>query len=250
MKLITLNTWQGRISRNFAPFFQKLQADIICLQELHSSTQPVTNWLETFRLLQTIQAASGLDYQYFSPTFSYDVMGIEVAHGNGILSRYSITNQQTLFTHGQYERLAAKNAYIHNTRNAQIVSVQSPSGDVTIVNTHAHWDKNPSGSELSLQRLQKLIKVLETIQGPMIVAGDFNLNRETEAIRFFKKSLKLTDVTEASGVTNTLNNLVTPHKVPCDYIFINDAVHVNNFELSEALLSDHKALIFDFDIKR
>ena len=236
--------------RNFAPFFQEQQADILCLQELHSSTQPVTNWLDTFHLLETIQEASALENQYFSPTFSYDVMGVEVAFGNGILSKYPFNNQQTLFTHGQYEKLAAKNDDIHNTRNALIVQVHSPSGDVTIVNTHAHWDKNPNGSELSLQRLEKLTKVLENIQGPMIVAGDFNLNRETEAIQSFKKALKLTDLTERSGITNTLNNLVTSYKVACDYIFINDSINAKNLQLSEALLSDHKALILDFDIKR
>jgi endonuclease/exonuclease/phosphatase family metal-dependent hydrolase len=249
MKLITLNTWQGRIVKNFAPFFQAQQPDIVCLQELHSSSQPVINWLDTFRLLEAIQESSALEHQYFSPTFSHDVMGVEVAHGNGILSRYPFNNQQTFFTHGQYQKLATSDDHISNTRNAQIVHVHTPSGDVTIVNTHAHWDENPNGSELSMQRLEKLSKALEHIQGPLIVVGDFNLNRSTAAIQSFKKALNLTDLTERASITNTLNNLVTPYKVACDYIFVSDSIDAKNLELSEALLSDHKALILEFDIR-
>jgi endonuclease/exonuclease/phosphatase family metal-dependent hydrolase len=249
MKLITLNTWQGRISRNFGPFFKAQQADIICLQELHSSNQPITNWLDTFKILETINQASALDNQYYSPTFSYSVMGVEVQFGNGILSRYSLNNKRTAFTHSQYTKLAQASDDVHNTRNAQIVTVHSPSGDLTIVNTHAHWETNPMGSDLSGRRLAKLSKALEEVQGPMIVAGDFNLKSETAAIQDFQKGLNLKNLTEEYGITNTLNNLVTPHKVACDYIFINDSIDVTDFRLNETLLSDHKALILDFDIR-
>jgi endonuclease/exonuclease/phosphatase family metal-dependent hydrolase len=249
MRLITFNTWQGRLSRNFLPFFKEQHADIVCLQELNSSTEPTGDWLDTFRGLQAIQENSGLKNQYFSPTYSYGMMGVTVDYGNGLLSRYPLSNQQTVFTHGQHTRITKADDHVHNTRNAQTVTIASPSGDLTVVNTHAHWDKDPMGSELSVSRLEKLIESLKDVQGPLVVAGDFNLKSESEALQFFKTALGLTDLTLEYGLNNTLSNLVTPYQVACDHIFINDHITVENLQLHEELLSDHKALALDFDIK-
>jgi endonuclease/exonuclease/phosphatase family metal-dependent hydrolase len=248
MRLITFNTWQGRLSRNFVPFFKKQQADIICLQELNSSTEPILDWLDMFHGLQAIQEASGLQNQYFSPTYTYDLMGVEVVYGNGILSRYPITGKQTIFTHGQLTRITKSNEQFHNIRNAQIVRLHTPGGDVTIVNTHAHWDINPMGSELSAQRLEKLITALENVEGPLIVAGDFNVKSESEALQPFKQRLGLTDLTAERGLSSTLNSLVTPYQVSCDHIFISQDIKVADFQLHDDLLSDHKALILDFGL--
>lgn len=57
----------------------------------------------------------------------------------------------------------------------------------------------------------------------------------------------LTDLSAKYGLTNTYNNLNFNNAV-CDYILVNNKVTVNHFEMSEKLISDHNALILDFDI--
>ena len=37
--------------------------------------------------------------------------------------------------------------------------------------------------------------------------------------------------------------------IVCDYVFVNDKVKVNNFKVDENAVSDHLALVLDFDIK-
>jgi endonuclease/exonuclease/phosphatase family metal-dependent hydrolase len=249
MRLITFNTWQGRLSRNFLSFFEQHETDILCLQELNSSHELIMDWPGAFCGRQEIQKVSGLENQYYSPTYSYKVMSVEVEFGNGMLSRYPINNERTVFTHGQFTKITQVDNALHNTRNAQIVTIASPWGDVTVVNTHGHWGTDPMGSELAMQRLEKLAQALKDIQGPLIVAGDFNLDSKSDAIQSFKETLGLTDLTLEHGLTNTLNNLVTPYEVACDHIFINDSIEVVKLQLHTDLLSDHNALALDFDIR-
>lgn len=232
--------------RNFRPFFQAQQADIICLQEVLDSKEAVPDWIDTFQTMKVIKEASKLPNQYISPTYCFDIMGSEVDSGNGLLSRYAINNPRTVFTYGMYAKIAKPGDYVVNTRNVQIVDIHTPEGDITVANTHAHWESDPMGSELSVERIEKLIRALENIKGPLIVVGDFNLRSESDGIRLLKDKLKLKDLTEEHGILNTLNNLATTYKVACDHIFIGDHIKVNKFEMLETLLSDHKALSLDF----
>jgi endonuclease/exonuclease/phosphatase family metal-dependent hydrolase len=248
MRLICLNTWQGRLIKNLVPFFDTQTADLICLQELYDSEQDIFG-MDFFKTFEAIQAASQLQrYTYYSPVFRYDIMGNEVAFGNGILSRYPLHDQQTIFTYGTYKKIRTSGDVIDNARNAQIVKVRTPAGDLTAVNYHAHWEADPYGSELSLQRLQKLIDALAAVTGPLIIAGDFNLWADSAPLQHFKKTLGLKDLTEEAKLKSTLSHQVTPYRVACDHIFVNGAVDVQSFQLSDVLVSDHKALLLEFEL--
>ena len=247
MRLVTLNAWQGRLSRNLTPFFKKVEADIICLQELNSSNDEVPTW-DLLQSLQRIKEASGLQYNYFSPTYGYKIMGQTVEFGNGILSKFPIVNKKTIFTNGKYLSISGSNDYVPNTRNAQIVTIDTPQGGLVLVNHHAHWETDPMGSEVSMDRIKVLVDELEKVEAPLIVTGDYNLRASSKPIKYLKTKLKVRDMTEDSGTTNTLSSEVNPFVVDCDHIFINEFVSKKEFKVSSSLVSDHKALIFDFDI--
>jgi endonuclease/exonuclease/phosphatase family metal-dependent hydrolase len=246
MKLITLNTWQGRLSRNFAPFFNQQAADIVCLQELHSSDVPIPTF-DFLQNLQVITQASGLEHVFYAPTYSYDVLGKEAAFGNGILSRYPISTRDTVFTQGEFAKVTAESLE-NNTRNIQIAHINTPEGMVTVVNHHGHWGTEPLGSELTLERMKKLTDVVRNIEGPLIIAGDMNVWGHSDTLRHLKDSLGLRSLTEEFGIQNTLNNLLTPHEVACDHVLVSNQVNVMNYWVDEALLSDHKALILEFSL--
>ncbi len=59
--------------------------------------------------------------------------------------------------------------------------------------------------------------------------------------------MRASDIWKFWTLTRTYNQFSTVHEV-CDYIFVNDRVNVQNFQMSEALISDHKALILDFNL--
>lgn len=247
MKIITLNTWQGRFFRNFVPFFEREDADIICMQELNKTDGyiPTLHSLETWN---DVKESTLLAHTYYSPTWSYDVMGRKAEFGNGLLSRFPITHKETIFTHGSYKKVTADN-YETNVRNAQIVTLDTPQGVLTVVNHHAWWETDGMGSPTSKKKLEILVEKLKDINNPLIIVGDFNVWGKSEALLYLSKELHLRDLTEEYNLGSTLNELVTPYTVACDHIFVNSHIKVKNFAMSDELLSDHKALILDFDIK-
>ena len=105
------------------------------------------------------------------------------------------------------------------------------------------------GTPTSLERIKKLVDHLRDIKGPLVVAGDFNLKPESEAIQYIVNELELTDLTAQAGLTNTLENSLTEYKAACDHILVSKHIKVNEVVMSDALLSDHKALVLDFEVK-
>lgn len=248
MKLLTLNLWQGRLHRNYPDFFKAEKADIICLQEVYEADNNIPT-LEFFSSVSAAKEFSGLSYEYFSPVHSYEVMGTRVKLGNCILSRHPILKVETVFTHGKYREFNHPSEYIGNSRNAQIIQVSLGKGPLCIVNHHGYWEADPNGSDESLKAITKLSNVLKPIKDPLIMVGDFNLNSNSRPIKFLKEELDLVDLTEKSGIKSTLSKQVTPYTASCDHVFINNGIKLNDFRISDELLSDHKALITEFDLK-
>ncbi|HEY1645435.1 MAG TPA: endonuclease/exonuclease/phosphatase family protein, partial [Candidatus Saccharimonadales bacterium] len=83
---------------------------------------------------------------------------------------------------------------------------------------------------------------------PLIIAGDFNLNSDSQPINTFKNSLNLSDLTEDYNLDNTLVNEVTPYKVDCDHVFVSQDINIHSYKMSDKLLSDHRALSVEFDL--
>jgi endonuclease/exonuclease/phosphatase family metal-dependent hydrolase len=247
MKLIQVNIWQGRILRNLLKFLEAEQPDIICMQEVLSSPVKMPAW-DIAQSLESIRKVTGLQHAFYAPTWGFRLMDAKVYHGNAILSRYPLLNQQTIFTNGSFEEEVVNNPYLNNVRNAQIARVQAEEGSFTLVNHHAHWEPSAQGSATSVERLQRLATAITSIEGPLVVAGDFNVHPTSEAIQRFEEKTGLRNLTREHKVVKTLSELGHPVEVACDYIFINEAITEQRFEVSNTLVSDHKALIFEFGL--
>ena len=245
MKLITLNLWQGRLKNNFPNFITSQQADIICLQEVWSANFDLPT-LDTFHSRQRIEETSGLEFSYFSPTFAITMLGEKVQFGNLLLSRYPFKSTNTFFNHEQYMEFESPEEFINNIRNAQIVKLDVDGAELNVVNHHGFWVPDSNGSEESLKKLQILADELVSIESPLIVAGDFNLASSTDAIKQFKTNLNLIDLNNGN-IESTLSADVTPLIADCDYIFIRQDIKVESFAVSNQLVSDHKALILEFN---
>ncbi len=248
MKLVSLNAWQGRLLRNIPEFFRKQQADIICLQEVYDAKDAIPT-LEFFQSILTIKNASALEHSYFSAVHSYEVMGAKVSFGNCILSRFPITKQSTIFTRGEYNIFTNPSTFVGNNRNAQIVEILVNDNSIHVVNHHAYWEKDPMGSSKSLEIIKKLCDALRPIKGPLLIAGDFNLNSNSKPLAFLKDSLQLRDLTEELGIKSTLSSQVTTYVADCDHLFINEYIQKETYTVEDKLLSDHKALTLKFNVK-
>ncbi len=247
MRLVQLNIWQGRIMTHLLKLFDDLQPDIACLQEVMSSSEVVVTPERMFNSLQLIQERIDLKYVYFSPTFRATYSGVTTEFGNAILSRYPLDDCQTVFTNGSFIPDYTPKTFSVNVRNMQIVKVKVAEQVLNLANHHGHWLIDPFGDETTIAKLQIVKDVLKTVPSPLILSGDFNVRAESPAMRLFDGWL--TDLTATHQIGSTLSPLAKVSSVACDHILTSPGVQVMNFEVRDEIVSDHKAIVLDFELK-
>ncbi len=248
MKLLQLNTWAGRLSRQIIPFVVSERPDFITAQEIFSADEPIDFPSIGFNLTQDIARAGSFPYVYFSPVCSFQVSGRRVHYGNAIFSVFPLGQEETFFTHGSYHADAEELGFDHNTRNAQLVSVDTGRKSFYLLNHHAFWDKNPLGvtqSETSMQLVANRVRKLGDT--PIVLAGDLNLRPQAPALQVFNGLLR--SLTVEYGISSTLTSLgIVQENIPCDHVFVSNLVQVKRFEVSEHIMSDHAAILTEFEI--
>lgn len=246
MKLVQLNIWQGRLLREVISFLEAEDADIVCLQEVFSSGTHVSS-LEILSSLEQIQAAVSYPHVFYAPTFSFDVSGVKAFMGNAILSKLPLENQRTIFANNDFHEVYDwAEHHPANTRNAPVAEVSINGKTATIVCHHGYWHIDPMGDDMSVAAMQKVVESIRSVPSPIILAGDLNITAESPAMRLFDGWLE--DLTATHEVKDSLSRFGKVSGVPCDHILVSPDVQVQKFEVSEALVSDHKALILEFDI--
>lgn len=248
MKLIQLNIWQGRLLRQIVDYLRQEQPDFMCLQEVYSSEidTPLYDFLRSY---EHIQAAFPDYHGYFSACYEMSMLGQAFKFGNALFSRYPITDTETIFINNEYQTYKTFAAYVTNTRNLQRATVQLGNGkSFWLINHHAYWDPAPSGvgSEKSKMKMQKVAAIVENSPGPIIFAGDLNVVPASPTMQPIQSILR--DLTQTYKLPTTLSQFGKVPNVPCDHVCVSDEVEVRSFAASDALVSDHKALVLDFEL--
>ena len=92
----------------------------------------------------------------------------------------------------------------------------------------------------------KVANIVKGLSDPLVMCGDLNVTSASPAMR---KLDFLHDLTEENGIKNTLSGLKFTGEVACDHILVDDKVVVRGFEVLDNLISDHKGLVVDLEIK-
>jgi endonuclease/exonuclease/phosphatase family metal-dependent hydrolase len=245
MKLLQLNIWQGRLRRSMLKFLEAEEPDIICLQEVTSSEIPSYGFLELNNLEFLLEKLK-YPYHTFAPRFSYEIMRSKGFYGNAILSRLPIVSEEVRYTHGSFEENVDFRQKRPNMFNAQRAAIDVNGRELQVLNHHGYHDVDPNGVPEAIESAQKLADWISELSGPVVLAGDLNVWPASPAIQPLNKILR--NLTVENGVLSTLTQFGAAEGVACDYIFASEEVNVKEFKVSEELVSDHKALILEFDL--
>jgi endonuclease/exonuclease/phosphatase family metal-dependent hydrolase len=247
MKLIQINVWCGRVRNSTIEFIKEQDADVVCTQEIINTNKELPGLFDSYNIHNDISAM--YPFCYFSPTFDYMHYGVKTMFGNAVYSKHPILDQKTVFVHGQYTTSRSVDSDSGtNVRNLQIIVLDTPQGKLTVANHHGYHTFNHLGDAVSVETMRNVATELSSIDSHLIFAGDLNTSYESDAIKVFENS-PLRNLTEENNIKTTLSQLSrVPIDVPCDYIFVSKNVHVNEFTVSEKIVSDHKALILDFSL--
>lgn len=236
MKLIQLNIWQGRLIGNIRRFLETTeQPDILCLQEVCHSPDGESYFFDN---IEDIQKTCNYPHVFFSPTMDWKLNHLPIQFGNAILSRYPLTEQDTVFTYGAYK----SDAFVsENTRNFQHAVVTNGDMKAHIINHHGFWFDGPkTGNVETMRQMNMIADYASKLDGGVIFTGDLNLLPESPSLA--RLNTEMTNLCLTHNIETTRNFTSFKQIQVCDYIFVNDKIKVDNFRVHDTVVSDHNML--------
>ncbi|MDP3993195.1 MAG: endonuclease/exonuclease/phosphatase family protein [bacterium] len=244
MKLIQLNLWQGKLVNQIEDLLNEERPDILCLQEVIDV--PKGDGV-IFYTVEEIRKQFKTPIIFLSPVFTFHYMNRVANFCNGIITNYPIVRSETIFTHESFVEKLDLAERETNMRNFQHATIDLPGKKLLHVLNHHGYRvaEHKNGDEKSLEQCQMIADYASSLDGPVILTGDFNLVPDSASIE--KINEVLTNLTLKAKLKTTRTSL-TRKTEACDYIFVSKDIKVKSFKASDAVVSDHQALILEFDI--
>ena len=241
MKLMQLNVWGGRLEKQIQNLIAQEKPDIICLQEAVSIKGGSNGgW---FLTVDEIEQLYDMNLAY-SPVISFSFMRRKAEFGNAIFTKDKILDKNTVFTRLEYKKDFDFESDDYNIRNLLHITIDNKEKQIHILTHHGHHVPNhKKGDEETLRQCSQIAEYIKCLQGEIILTGDFNLEPDSESIEQINKILR--NLPLEARLTTTRTPLTHKTEV-CDYIFVNDEVDVKGFKVLDDIVSDHKALVLEF----
>lgn len=241
MKLYQLNTWAMRLEKVIFASIASQAPDVLCLQEV---TSVPSGEVAVFGRLENLQTRfPEYKYCFFSPVFSFKTMSRATDFRNAILSKLPIVDSQTIFTRDEHLADFDFVKHDYNIRNFQHATVKTSSGPVHILNHHGHHvPGHKRGDAETSRQMAMILNFVKDINGPLILAGDFNLSPASKSLAGLNRQLINLSLKYKLKTTRTS---LTDKKEVCDYIFVDKKTKVKHFAMLPETVSDHAALVVE-----
>ncbi|MEN9622056.1 MAG: hypothetical protein RLZZ67_490 [Candidatus Parcubacteria bacterium] len=239
MKLITLNTWGGRINQPLLQFIKNNNnVDIFCFQEMNNgATEDMMDspQEEDKNLFTHIQEILPYFTGYFSPQVpgtghaifikkEFNVDHVEFHH---ILDEHEITNMPDPFP-----RI--------------LQSIHLKDNQLSVYNFHGVPKDGKKDNPVRDLQTTRVLDIINKDTNPKIIVGDFNLNPDTRAIATFE-AIFTNQIKKSSYITTRSHYYEKLEDFPfADYIFTSPEIQVNQFQVLNEEVSDHLPLLLDF----
>lgn len=247
MKLITLNTWGGRIKEPLAKFIQdkSKEIDIFCFQEVYSDAKGKISEIDfpgrVLDLFQNIKSIVTTHTGFFKPN-TFDHYGVAVFVQKDI----KILEEGDIFIYKKSAEDYVDEDGSNHPRNLQYILLEKESKKFVVANVHGLW--TGTGKKDTVERIEQSNKIKEFLSRfdcPIILAGDFNLEPDTESIALLENDMK--NLVKEYNIKNTRTSHYKKEGKFADYIFTKN-VSVNDFNVLPDEVSDHAPLYLDFEI--
>ncbi len=246
MKILTLNTWGGFAGSVLPDFFDAHRdIDVFLLQEVFSHATEKTVWdpREDANLFTTIGSRLPDHIGYFAPS---------VVHEWGLAAfvkkTVPVQKTGTTFVHRTMDSLVHRDGTSIG-KNIQFLEIQREDGHLlTVVNFHGLWAGHGVGKGDTQDRLEqskKVVDFMRSLSGDVVLAGDFNLNPETESLQMISRALGLRDLIREKGITSTRTSLYQKPGKFADYLFTSPQIEIKEFRVLPDEVSDHAALLLE-----
>lgn len=245
-KLITLNTWAGRVNKILDFLKSNIDIDIYCFQEIYNGPP---NYLTQGEFKANVEIYS-------------DIAKILPNHVGYFRTQYNDNFGLAIFINEKMGPVKEEETYIYKSRgyksdfhtadharNLQSLSFNINGRELNIFNLHGLWNgMGKSDSEYRLEQSRRIVAYTDQFTGSKILCGDFNLLPNTKSIKIIEESGMKNLITD-NGIISTRTSYYKKDIRFADYVFTNDKVEVFSFEVVEDEISDHSALKLAFELK-
>jgi endonuclease/exonuclease/phosphatase family metal-dependent hydrolase len=262
MRLISLNIGiKIDNSIGVGEFIESQKPDIVAFQEILRHFDESV--FDMYKSKQNITKIIGkrLHFSFFGPLFTTDALRKNgkmhlnyngfVEQGNEIISKFPITSASNEHYYKNYS-LELEWANFHtddHPRAVQIVELNVNNKRLQVLNIHGLYSRDKKDSKRTIAQCKYLLNAAKRKDIPTIIAGDFNLFPNTKSIQMLNKEFRnLIKEYKIISTRPNFNDGIDVGNNVVDYIFVNDMIKVNNFEVISTDISDHYPLILDFDI--
>lgn len=251
MKLITLNTWAGRVKEPFEKFLKDKmgETDIFCFQEVFNDLDDETtetlfahdNIANRHILKEIDEILTDFD-MYFCPVFE-NVYGIAIFLKKGF--EVIASGEVMLYENPSFD---IKDEASDHNRKMQWIHIKHGRKDVMVMNIHGHWSAEGKSDNANRLEQSKIISEFIKSSGPVpkILVGDFNLLPDTESIKMLEGHF--TNLIAKYNISTTRTELYKGDDKHADYAFVSDEILVEDFKTLPDVVSDHTPLALQFDV--
>lgn len=260
-----LNGWGGKLHDRLIPYLQDTSAHVLCLQEVVHSPEANKDWL-TYRDGDHILPQRANFFRDVARALP-DHVAIFCPAAQGVLwdEETAIPSQWGLatFVHKSRPIIAQRQSFVHKefspngfgehprSRSAHAVRVHDFAQNTAVTIAHMHGLRDLAGKmdtpERSAQahRLKDLAQSVAEPTDPMIVCGDFNVEPGSETLDILSQE-DLIDLVTTRNFPGTRNSLYKKPGRFADYMLVNSAVSVKNFDVVyDPEVSDHCPLVLE-----
>lgn len=262
MKLISLNTWGGKIFEPLIDFIKQQlpSTDIFCFQEIYNTSSDIKQYKNLIRanLLNEIKKILP-DYQvfFFKVMEGFDdeanTVNFDLPHGPAIFVKNStaINAHQDYFIFKADSNKPPKKDFSNLSTPLQYMSFNLNGKEISIFNFHGTPSPaNKLDSESRLQQAKKVREIMDSKSGSKIIVGDFNLLPQTNSLKIIGEGMR--NFIEEFNIVRTRSSLSPffgkkEFQKFADYTFVTPDIKVLNFKVAEVEISDHLPMILQFE---
>ena len=254
MKLISLNTWGGKLLNPLLDFLQKYknEVDLFCFQEIYNSPQnKVIRRGMRSNLFTTISEILKNHRGIFTATtMGYDIEGIvnfKLDSGLAIFykEKFQIEDSGNFFIFKESVDLLngdSRNA----ARKLQYINFQTDSDSYLISTFHGIWYRRTKiDTEERILQSGKINSFLAESTAKKVLCGDFNLLPTTKSFKMLEKGLR--NLIEEYKITTTRNKHYKGTEKFADYVLVSPDLKVSDFKVLPDIVSDHQPLFAEFE---
>ena len=260
MKLISLNTWGGKKFKPLINFIKNnsKDTDIFCFQEIYDTKSAIKQYsgIRTTLLKEIIKILPDFQVFYFKTLLNYNPDTKEVNFNLIFGTAIFIKNNLKVDSHQNFyiykpKSLTQLNANSSNLATPlQYISFNSNGKKYLIFNFHGTpFPPAKKDTKKRLDQSRKINEIMESFTGAKILAGDFNLSKNTKSINILEKNMK--NLIKEFNIKRTRSNL-SPFfgksnvQKFADYTFVSPDINVINFQVPNINISDHLPMILEF----